>query len=184
MKHKLQAVFLDRDGTLNEDPGYLSDPDQMTLLPEVGDALRSLKKAGFLLIVVSNQSGVGRGLIKKEAIPEIHERLQVLLAPWSVRIDDFALCFHKPEDACECRKPKAKLITDAAHKWNVDLSRSYMVGDKHSDLGAAAAAKCKGALLVRTGYGRETEAGLKAGEAQFIGDSLMDVAQWILNLRT
>ncbi|MCM2276995.1 MAG: UDP-glucose 4-epimerase GalE [Oligoflexia bacterium] len=175
-----KAVFLDRDGTLNHDPGYLSHPDQLELLPGAGEALSALKKAGYLLIVVSNQSGVGRGLIDPAAIPRIHARLLELLKPWGIEIDHFELCFHRPDEDCDCRKPKSKLVLDAAAKLGVDVSASFMVGDKLSDLGTGRAAGCRGSILVRTGEGRKQEAGLQAGQASFTADSLLEAARWIL----
>jgi len=175
-----KAVFLDRDGTLNVDPGYLSDPVQMQLLPGVGEALGQLTRAGFALVVVSNQSGVGRGVIAGDALGRIHGRMEELLAPYGVRIDHYGLCIHKPEDDCECRKPKPKLIQDAALAVGIDIASSYMVGDKISDVQAGRSAGCKAALLVRTGYGAENESKLQAGEAAFIGDSMKEAAQWIL----
>ncbi len=176
-----KAVFLDRDGTLNDDPGYLNRPEQMILLSGVGQGLQALKRRGFLLVVVSNQSGVGRGLIPPGVLPQIHQRLQDLLAPFEVAIDHFELCFHRPEDDCDCRKPKPKLILDAAQKLGIQLSQSYMIGDKRSDIEAGQAAGCKGSLLVRTGEGRNTEKnGSQSGGAKFVGDSLIEVADWIL----
>jgi D-glycero-D-manno-heptose 1,7-bisphosphate phosphatase len=174
-----RAVFLDRDGTLNEDPGYLAHPEQLILLPEVGEALAKLKNLGFKLVVVSNQSGVGRGLVTEKDLTLIHERLDELLSKWSVKIDRFELCTHLPEDGCECRKPKPKLILDAAHALKIDVSQSYMVGDKVSDMGAGRTAGCRGQILVRTGMGKESEKMLKPGEASFIADSLVDAANWI-----
>lgn len=179
-----KAVFLDRDGTINLDPGYLSDPGQMQLLPEAGAALASLKKAGFKLIVISNQSGVGRGKILRDTLPLIHARMEELLAPFGVSIDHYGLCFHRPEEDCECRKPKPKLLIDTARALGVDLARSYMVGDKHSDLHAGHSAGCRASLLVRTGHGTETEPTLAAGEAAFIADGLRGAAQWILAQET
>jgi UDP-glucose 4-epimerase len=175
-----RAVFLDRDGTINVDPGYISDPKQMQLIPGVGDAIASLRKAGFAVVVVSNQSGVGRGIIARDALPLIHARMEELLSPQGARIDHYELCVHRPEDGCECRKPKAKLLADGARAMGVDLSQSYMVGDKLSDLEAGRAAACTGVALVRTGYGAGTEKGLPPGVADFVGDSLADVARWIL----
>lgn len=180
----VKAVFLDRDGTLNDDPGYLNHADQMRLLPSVPESLLALKKAGYLLVVVSNQSGVGRGLIEPAELPRIHQRMEELLAGHRVSIDHYELCFHKPEDCCECRKPKAKLLSEAARKLNIDLKQSYMVGDKASDLGAGRAAGCKGVALVRTGSGQETEKSLKPSQTDFVGNSLQDVARWILSQGT
>ncbi|MBI3535663.1 MAG: UDP-glucose 4-epimerase GalE [Deltaproteobacteria bacterium] len=176
-----KAVFLDRDGTLNEDPGYLSHPDQMILLPTVGESLAKLKKAGFLLIVLSNQSGVGRGIVKESMLPSIHNKLHEHLKSYGVKLDDFFLCFHTPEDNCECRKPKTKNILKAAKTYNICLKKSYMIGDKLSDIQMGLAAGCRAALLVRTGDGKKTEKELVSKQVPFIGDSLLAVAEWILH---
>lgn len=181
---KARAVFLDRDGTLNVDPGYINHPDQMILLPGVGAALASLKKAGFWLIVVSNQSGVGRGIIKAEDLPKIHARLDELLAPSRVKIDQYQFCVHRPEEGCRCRKPGIKLLEDAARAYDLDLHRSYMVGDKVLDLGAGRNAGCAASILVRTGHGAVTEKDLRPGEADYVGDSLAEAAAWILRRET
>jgi histidinol-phosphate phosphatase family protein len=175
-----KAIFLDRDGTINEDPGYLRNPDELKLLPGVGEALAMLKKTGYQLIVISNQSGVGRGLIEKQALPRIHQRLDALLSPRGVLIDHYELCVHRPEDGCDCRKPKPKLIQDAAAKLNIDLSQSYMIGDKISDVNSGRLAGCRGVALVRTGEGRAQESQFKAGECDFVADSLHEIANWIL----
>ncbi|MBC7692365.1 MAG: HAD family hydrolase [Methylotenera sp.] len=152
-----KAVFLDRDGTINEDPGYLNQASQMKLLPGVAETLASLRRQGYLLIVVSNQSGVGRGLIRLEDIPKIHARLDELLAPVSAKIDHYELCFHRPEENCSCRKPLPELLLRAAEKLDIDLSQSYMVGDKATDLEAGRAAGCKAVFLVGTGDGLRTK---------------------------
>ena len=175
-----QAVFLDRDGTLNEDPGYLSDPEQLVLLPGVPEALVALKRADFRIVVVSNQSGVGRGLISPEALDAIHGRLDEVLAEAGASIDRYELCIHHPDDGCECRKPKPKLILDAARALGVDVARSYMIGDKSSDVNAGRRAGCRASILVRTGAGRDAE---KDGESkpEFVADGLMPAVQWILS---
>jgi len=175
-----RAVFLDRDGTLNVDPGYLSDPDQVVLLPGVGEALARLGNAGFLLVVVSNQSGIGRGIFPEAALGPIHQRMNDLLRPFGARIDAFRYCPHRPEDACSCRKPSPALLLDAARDLGIDLSRSFMVGDKAIDLEAGRAAGCA-AGLVRTGAGREEERCLGPGAADWVGDSLGDAVSWILS---
>jgi len=175
-----RAVFLDRDGTLNEDPGYLNSPDLLKLFPGVAESLGKLKEAGFLLVVTSNQSGVGRGLIDVETLPVIHERLNAMLRPACGVIDHFELCIHHPNSDCECRKPKPKLILDAAKELDVDVTRSYMVGDKITDVDAGRAAHCKGTLMVRTGEGKGAEHLLRPGQADFVGDSLSEVVDWIL----
>lgn len=186
-----KAVFLDRDGTLNFDPGYLSDPEQLQLLPRVAEALWSLKEAGFFLVVVTNQSGVGRGLIERPQLLQIHERMEELLrseieelgyrlAPGKKMIDAYYWCEHRPQDACECRKPSPKMLEDASKKLDLDLSFSFMVGDSKSDLGAGRAAGVQAVALVRSGKGHGVEKSLKDTEVDFVGDDLFEVTQWLL----
>ena len=179
-----RAVFVDRDGTINVDPGYLSNPDQMALIPGVGPALAALQKVGFLLVVVSNQSGVGRGLIRPDALSLIHARMECLLAIDGVKVDRYSLCLHRPEDECECRKPKPFLIHQAAKELGVLVSSSYMVGDKISDLEAGRAAGCAASLLVRTGDGINAEKKLSPKDSGFVVNSLVEAAQWILARET
>ncbi|MDR3606097.1 MAG: D-glycero-beta-D-manno-heptose 1,7-bisphosphate 7-phosphatase [Oligoflexia bacterium] len=175
-----RAVFLDRDGTINEDPGYLSDPEQLRLFPGVDKALGKLHAAGYLLVVVSNQSGVGRGLIPEGALAHIHAKLDRILETHGTRIDRYELCLHHPEDGCDCRKPQPKLILNAAEALDVDLKKSYMIGDKTSDIQAGIRAGCKGTLLVRTGEGiKSRETG-----AAFVAASLVEAANWILEQDT
>jgi histidinol-phosphate phosphatase family protein len=178
-----KAVFLDRDGTLNIDPGYLDHRDKLRLLETVGPALQKLKLNGFQLIVVTNQSGVGRGIIDPQELIEIHRRMDELLRPWDVKIDYYACCTHRPEDGCPCRKPKPWLLEDSARRLNIDLSRSYMVGDKPVDLEAGRNAGTRASLLVLTGYGSETA--LSSGHlAHFIGKDLEAISNWILSQET
>ncbi len=176
-----KAVFLDRDGTLNEDPGYISKPDQLHLFDGVSAALKRLQDAGFFLVIVTNQSGIRRGLIQPHELPLVHARLDELLVASGTRpIDHYEICIHRPEENCDCRKPQPALILWAAKSQDIDLKKSFMVGDKMSDLKAGKAAGVHGVGLVRTGCGLETES-LLQGEADFIGDSLLEVADWILS---
>jgi UDP-glucose-4-epimerase GalE len=176
-----KAIFLDRDGTLNEDPGYLSDPELLKLFPDVSESLARLKRAGFVLVVTSNQSGVARGLIAPGILPKIHNRLNSLLRPAGGAIDHFELCLHHPDENCECRKPKPKLIRDAAQELGIDVQQSYMIGDKLSDMGAGRAAGCKASVLVRTGEGEKAFNQLKPGDTDFAGATLTEAVEWILN---
>lgn len=176
-----KAIFLDRDGTLNEDPGYLSQPAQVKLLPKVGEALSLLKDAGFVFIVISNQSGVGRGLIPAANLPLIHDRLNELLQAWGVEILHFENCTHHPREDCGCRKPKPELILRSAQKLGIQLEQSFMVGDRLKDLEAGRAAGCKSVALVTTGDIDSSELKEAKQLADFVGDSLKEVAQWILD---
>jgi len=149
-------VVLDRDGTIIEERDYLSDPREVKLLPGVGAALRDLKKIGFGLVVITNQSGVGRGLFNHTQLTRVHERLQELLDQEGVHLDGLYVCPHKPDDGCNCRKPKIGLLQKAAEDLDFRVEDSIVIGDKASDIEMGRAA---GALtfLVRTGYGSQFE---------------------------
>lgn len=175
-----KAVFLDRDETLNEDPGYLSDASQVKLLPGVGEALLALKKAGYLLVVVTNQSGVGRGLISVDALEKVHIRMNELLAGYGIKIDLFECCTHHPEAQCECRKPKPKLLLKSAEKLSIDLSRSFMVGDRHTDVEAGIAAGCKGSVFLKTDSKIPNHPHQTPSEVSFIAENLKEAVDWIL----
>ncbi len=153
------AVFLDRDGTLVVERGYLSDPDDLELLPGVPAALRNLKAAGYALIVVSNQSGVGRGLFPRSRVYQAMARLRVALRAHGVEIDAIYFCPHRPEEGCACRKPGVALLERAAEDLQLSLAQSVMIGDKLLDAETGRNAGARG-VLVRTGYGRDEEARL------------------------
>jgi UDP-glucose 4-epimerase len=176
-----KAVFLDRDGTINFDPGYLSNPNEMNLLPGAGEALEKLANAGWELVVISNQSGVGRGLIPRENIPALRARMDSLLAPFGAKIRKYQFCFHTPEEKCPCRKPGTKLIEDAARELFLDIQQSVFIGDRDTDLQAGRRSKCGKVILVRTGDGRKTEAALAPGTCDHVADDLAAAASWILN---
>lgn len=176
-----KAVFLDRDGTINDDPGYVNKAQDFRLLPRVGEAVAKLNRAGFLIVIVTNQSGVARGIIDPKELDRIHERMDELLKKSGAKIDLYKVCTHHPLKDCECRKPKATMLLEAAAQLDVDLSQSFMVGDRISDLVAGKNAKVKGVGLVRSGHGLETEKDPDAKEHfDFIGDSLFEVVEWIL----
>lgn len=175
-----RAVFLDRDGTINQDPGYLNNPDGVVLFPGVGQALRKLSEAGFLLIVVSNQSGIARGLVEPENLEKIHQNMNLLLKKEGAEIDDFFICSSLPEKKAPDRKPNPGLLLQGAEKYGIDLSESYMVGDRKSDLDAGKNAGCRAVALVRTGRGQETENKISPSDADFVGNDLLAVADWIL----
>ena len=147
-------VIFDRDGTLIYERHYLSDPTQVELIPGVIEGLKQLSEAGFGLIVVTNQSGIGRGYFDQARLQQIHAYLQSLLGVAGICWDGLYYCPHTPADECHCRKPQPGLIEQAAHDLGFDPSQSYVVGDKPCDihLGEAVGAVT---LLVRTGYGEK-----------------------------
>ena len=141
------AVFLDRDGTLIDDVGYLSDPEDVRLVPGAADALRALRGDGLALVVVSNQSGIGRGLTTQEEADAVHRRFLEELERTDAGIDAAYYCPHTPEDGCLCRKPLPGLILDAARELELDLERSTMVGNSDVDVAAGEAAGTRTILL-------------------------------------
>ena len=182
------AVFLDRDGTLIEEAGYLDRLDRIALIPSTVDALRMLARAGFHLVVVTNQSGIALGLFDEAFVRQTHDALHARLEAAGARIDGWYYCPHHPAGhvpaltgPCECRKPGPALPRQAAAELGIDLSRSWMVGDRWGDVQLAASAGMAGGILVRTGYGRSAEALPAPGAtAACIADDVMDAASWIL----
>lgn len=142
-----RAVFLDRDGTIIEDRNYLADPDGVRLLPGASRALRTFRERGRLLVLVSNQSGLARGLVGPEEHVRVHARVVALLAAESVVLDGAYYCEHGPEEGCACRKPAPGLLLAAGRDHAIDLTASLMIGDKPSDAAAGRAAGCTTALL-------------------------------------
>lgn len=142
-----RAVFFDRDGTLIHDRHYMADPDQVVLLPGAIELLSRLNAQNFLIVVVSNQSGIQRGLITPDQARAVHERFTALLRDAGIQIAAVLYCPHGPEENCDCRKPKAGLLTQAAGNLRIDLTGSYMVGDKLSDCEAGHRAGCRSILI-------------------------------------
>ncbi|SDX74664.1 D-glycero-D-manno-heptose 1,7-bisphosphate phosphatase [Acetomicrobium thermoterrenum DSM 13490] len=150
------AVFLDRDGTLIEDVGYLSSISQIKVLPRVVDGLKLLKSMGYLLIVVTNQSGVARGFFSEDFVQNVHDILGRLFKDNGVAIDAFYYCPHHPTEGfppynvnCDCRKPKTGMIKRAICEYDIDISNSWVIGDSLVDVQLARNAGCKGILLNR-----------------------------------
>jgi len=152
-----RAVFLDRDGTLNVEKSYLSDPSQLELLPGVAAALTRLRDAGFLLFVVTNQSGIGRGYYTEEAMHRVNARLEADLARDGLRFERIYYAPEAPEQPSRGRKPSPQFLFDARDAFDLDLGHSFMVGDKWIDLECGWNAGVRASVLVRTGYGREVE---------------------------
>ena len=176
-------VFLDRDGTLNPDPGYIRSPDQFELFPGVPEALARLKSQGAQLIVVTNQSGIARGLLSAADLDRIHDKLRERLARAGVSLDAIYVCPHHPDEGCRCRKPETGLIDQARRKHDIDLSRSYMIGDYERDMQLARRAGVK-AVFVTTG--NEAEQGRVDMAAHDlvpdkIAASLTEAAEWIVS---
>jgi D-glycero-D-manno-heptose 1,7-bisphosphate phosphatase len=154
-----RAVFLDRDGTINVEKDYLHRVEDFEFIPGAPEAIRRLKDAGFLVVVVSNQSGVARGFFSLDEVEKLHSHLQTELARFGTSVDGFYVCPHHPTEGvgpyrqnCDCRKGNPGMLLQAAADFDVDLKASFMVGDKAADIEAGERAGCR-SLLVLTGYG-------------------------------
>ncbi len=184
-----RAVFLDRDGTVNEEVGYLKDLGQLRLIPGAGSAIRRFHEAGLKVVVITNQSGVARGYFTESFVHDAHALLEQMLRKEGATLDGIYYCPHHPTAGnsrytvkCDCRKPGTGLIDLAAKELNIDVRKSYMVGDKWSDieLGQRAGAR---SILVKTGFAAD-----EAGNARpphlkdpdFIADTIIDAADWIV----
>jgi len=172
-KAKHPAVFLDRDGTLMQDVDYCGDPQDIHLFAGASDALGQLKYAGYKLIVVTNQSGIGRGYFSEEQYRTVERELARQIGDGL--IDATYHCPHLPDDGCRCRKPLPDMVVRAAGDHALDLARSFLVGDKRSDIECGRSAGVK-TILVRTGYGKDTDCDL----ADFVANDLAEAANLIL----
>src|SRR5579863_6489414 len=187
---KRPAVFLDRDGTISEEVGYVNHIDRLQLFPWTAEAIRKLNHAGLPAVVVTNQSGVGRGYFPEELVRQTHERIARELAAGGAHIDRFYYCPHHPESRvaayrapCRCRKPLTGMLDDAARELGLDLGASYLVGDSLRDMQTAANGGAR-SVLVMTGYGRgnyEYHRGSLAPPPGLIAENLLDAVEKILN---
>jgi len=145
-------VFLDRDGTVAEEVGYLNHVDRFRMFPFAAPAIRRLNEAGLAVIVVTNQSGVTRGYFPESLVHVVNERMQYELSAVGAHLDGIYYCPHSSAEGCDCRKPKTGMIERAARELNLDVPHSYVVGDRYRDMELAFGAGCR-AILVRSGYG-------------------------------
>lgn len=173
--HVNQAVFLDRDGVINEVLServkFVNKPDDFYLLERVGEAINLLNEADYRVFVVTNQGGVGLGYMSTEELDEVHERMYADLNAFDARIDDLMYCSHQPNEGCSCRKPHPKMIVNLAKKHKVDLTKSYMVGDRDPDILAGAYAGTKTVLVGNRG---------EKIEADVIFPDLYTFAHWLV----
>lgn len=173
---KTTAVFLDRDGTLNVDPGYLNKVEEFRFLPKVKTALKLLSQSGLELFVISNQSGIGRGLITQENLKKIHLKMTRELKKNGVTLKGIFVCPHSPQDRCSCRKPSPKLIFKAAKKHRINLWSSYIVGDKWTDVQTGLRAGLQTVLVA----GNKTKSN-GVLRPDHIAKDLYGAAKWIIH---
>jgi D-glycero-D-manno-heptose 1,7-bisphosphate phosphatase len=179
------AVFLDRDGTINEDPGYLGNPEKVKLFPGTGNSLSLLKnKLNFKLIVISNQSGIVRGIISEKDVDAVNSMINDLLKPYNVAIDAFYYCPYHPDfntkEESECRKPSPSLVFKASRDFNIELNGSYFIGDTPADILCGMNAGLK-TVLVKTGYGLESISILQKQNIfpSFVAENISDACNFI-----
>ena len=192
---KAAAVFLDRDGVINEEVGYLDTLEKLKIIPCAFEAVRLINASGMKAVVISNQSGVARGLFTEKFVRLTHDRLQAMLREQSVSLDCFYFCPHHPTEGappyrriCDCRKPAPGMFLQAAKDLNIDLDLSYMVGDRLLDMEAAQTVGVKG-VLVKTGHRRDllqddgSGRPMEENKPDFIATDILEAVQWILQDR-
>ena len=192
---KISAVFLDRDGTINEEVGYLDSLAKLKIIPAASAAIRLINQSGMKAVVISNQSGVARGIFPEEFVQTVNNQLEELLKKEGTVIDKFYYCPHHPtagegtyRQKCSCRKPEPGMLRQAARELNLDLTSSYLIGDRYIDIETAGRVGAKG-VLVKTGFGAallRDEGPDKAtpeNKPAFIAGDIMEAVQWILKNR-
>ena len=187
----LPAIFIDRDGTLSEEVGYINHLSRFRLLPFAVDAVRLVNRSGFLAVLVTNQAGVARGYFPESLVDDVHRTVKEKLAAGGAHLDGIFYCPHHPSAGeppyrqdCECRKPRPGLLRAAAKELDIDLTRSWMIGDRHPDLIVAWAVGASGAL-VRTGYGLgelEHKAPAWTRPADLVAENLLEAVERIVGL--
>ena len=177
------AVFLDRDGTINEEKNFISKPEEVILIPKSANAIRELNKLGLKVFVISNQSGIARGYFTEHDLHKINERLIRLLSEENAYVDKIYYCPHLDEDNCNCRKPKPGMLLQAENEFGIDLNNSFVVGDRFVDVDAGKNAGAK-TVLVKTGYGEQSFNWGKENNqfADFTAQNLYEGIQYIIKL--
>ena len=176
------AVFVDRDGTICFDRHYLSNPDGLELIPTVAGGLRRLNDAGIPVVVVTNQSGVGRGFFDKNQLKAVHARMRQALAEHGAHVDDIYYCPHMPNEGCDCRKPAPGMLLRASEEHGIDLKDSFVIGDRMMDIEMAHAVGAKGILVPEPGnqYHVEKEMDDSQEKPDYSTDTLINAVEWIL----
>ena len=175
------AVFVDRDGTLNYDNGYVLSPEQLVLFSGVPEAIARLNRLGTMVILVTNQSAIGRGMMTMEDLENIHARLAALIRPYGASIDAIFSCPHRPQDGCGCRKPNTGLIDQAVDRFSLDLSHCYLIGDKPSDLEVAQKVSVPGVLVMTSSYSPKALQARDEGQVaiEYVAETFSQAVAWI-----
>ena len=175
---KNPAIFLDRDGVINKEVNYLSNPNNFEFIDGSIKALQILKKKGYLLIVITNQAGIARGYFTEMTLHKIHDKMMKTLNKNNIFLDDIFYCPHHPEftGTCNCRKPSPGMIIQAMTKYNIDLENSYMIGDTLNDINTGKNAHCK-TILVLTGHGKKEQKKISNIKPDMICTNLLEFAK-------
>lgn len=181
---KKAAVFLDRDGTINIDFAYIKSPSNFVFIKKSKEAIKRLKEHDFSVIVVSNQSGVGRGFFTERELEQVNNYLVDELAKEDIYLDGIYYCPHTPEENCECRKPSPKMIELAASKHKLDLKFSYFVGDKLTDVETGKQAGCRTILITEDIAKLKFEAQEAWIEPDYVAKDLYEAVEWIIKNQT
>ena len=181
-KHSsIKAVFFDRDGTINLEKGYITNPKDIVICPTANRAVQQLNKSGVLAIIITNQSAIGRDLMRRDTFEVVNKALWKELNRGNAYYDALYYCPHSPDldTACECRKPQPGMLYQAAHDYNLNLSDCIMIGDKQSDIEAGHRCGCK-TILVRTGWGNDTYNDLENQKIKphFAASTLFEAINW------
>ena len=186
------AVFLDRDGTINEEVGYLANLDKLKIIPTAYEAIKLINSNSMKAVVISNQGGIAKGFFTEEFVNTVNNIILVDLQKKGAIIDKFYYCPHHPEESngvnCNCRKPAPGMLLQAARELNIDLTRSYFIGDRFRDMEAARNVGAKG-ILVKTGYGKDLlqddgpDKATPEGKPDYIAEDILEAVRWILEDR-
>ena len=175
--NKKKAVFLDRDGVINKNKiDYVKTINELEIFPNIEIPIKKLKKNNFYVIVITNKSAINRNLMTHEQLNEIHSHIQQYLKSFDTSIDNFYFCPHKPNENCNCRKPKPGMFISAKNKYNIDVGKSWMIGDSERDIAAANLAGIKNTIMVRSGY----KVNESKSNAMFFLDSIYQANQIII----
>ena len=182
-KRSRLAVFIDRDGTVCFDKHYLSDPNELELIPTVAEGIKKLNAARIPVVLVTNQSGIGRGYFTEATLETIHARLKDMLLEYSARMDDIFHCPHLPDAGCTCRKPQPGMLIEAEKKHGFDLAKSFVIGDRMMDIEMAHKVNAIGILVPEPGdqYHVDNEIRASKQKPDFRAKTFLDAVNWILS---
>ena len=179
MQEKNRAVFIDRDGTIARDVPYCSRPEDFEFLPDVVEGIKLLNERNFKVVVVTNQSGIARGYFTEEMLAIIHDKMRTELAKHGARVDAIYYCPHHPDDNCECRKPKPKMLLRAASDLDIDLKQSCVIGDSDMDVEMGMRAGCKSILIAEKNKEGEIDKQMLCPD--YVAPSINAATQWVIS---